>query len=114
MSSHCHAEHTGNGDDHHGHDHNGHDGHAHDHSDDITPALQSYLYRQIDFEQISTLNETVPGSGAAVVKKGWDKRMDPEPDVISDADEQLLMFIPYVLFLLLYLFTLLSAVLRRS
>ncbi len=61
------------------------------------PALQSYLYQQVEFDKIVTLNEAVPGSGAAVVKKGWEKRLDPTPEVSSDADEQLLMFIPYVI-----------------
>lgn len=87
--SHCHDEHS------HSHSH-GDDNHSHDHSDDITPALQSYIYQQIEFDKIVTLNESEPGSGAAVVKKGWEKRLDPHPEVVSDADEQLLMYIPYV------------------
>ena len=83
---------------HSGHDHGhagGHD-HDHDHSDDLTPALQSYIYRQIEFDQVVTLNERVSGSGGAVLKKGWEKRLEVEPSVMSDADEQLLMYIPYV------------------
>ena len=47
--SHCHDEHEG-------HDHS-HGGGAHDHSDDITPALQSLLYEQIDFSAVTTLND---------------------------------------------------------
>lgn len=43
---------------HHHHDHGSHchgdDGH--DHSNDITPALQSLLYSQIQFDSIVTLN----------------------------------------------------------
>lgn len=43
---------------HHHHDHGGHchgeDGH--DHSNDITPAIQSLLYSQIQFDSITTLN----------------------------------------------------------
>jgi hypothetical protein len=45
---------------HHHHDH-GDGGHCHaehDHSNDITPAIQSLLYTQIDFDQINTLNGT--------------------------------------------------------
>lgn len=47
---------------HHHHDH-GHGGHCHDedghdHSNDITPAVQSLLYSQIDFDSINTLNGT--------------------------------------------------------
>lgn len=92
MANPCRHDHD---DDHGGHGHDHHDDHAdHSHSDDITPALQSYLYRQIEFDKIVTLNESIPDSGVAVVKKGWEKRMDPKPEVVSDADEQLLMYIP--------------------
>lgn len=86
MSHHCHDEHDG-------HDHSHGDG-AHDHSDDITPALQHSLYQRIDFDAITTLNEAVPASGAAVVKKTWAERMEEDPELQSDVDEQLLMRIP--------------------
>jgi len=89
IMSHCHDEHEG-----HGHDHS-HSHGAHDHSDDITPALQNSLYRQIDFDAINTLNESASGSGSRVCKKTWDERLNPEPELCSDADEQLLMHIPY-------------------
>lgn len=85
--SHCHDEHGG-------HDHGHHD-HEHDHSDDITPALQSSLYEQISFDDIITLNESVTDAGKAVVKKTWVERLHPEPELASDADEQLLMTVPY-------------------
>ncbi|KAF2722572.1 DUF1000-domain-containing protein [Polychaeton citri CBS 116435] len=88
MSHHCHDEH-----DHHGHDHS--EGAAHDHSDDITPALQNHIYEQIDFSAINTLNESSPRSGSKIVQKTWTERMDPEPELKSDADEQLLMHIPF-------------------
>jgi hypothetical protein len=84
--SHCHDEHHSHGD--HGHDHN------HDHSDDITPALQSLLYEQIDFSAVTTLNESEPRSGAAILQKTWAQRLEPAPELKSDADEQLLMMIP--------------------
>ena len=94
--SHCHDEHAGGGgdDDHHHHHH--HDGH--DHSDDITPALQFSLYQHINFDEIHTLNEAQYGSGKAVVKKTWAERMDEQPELASDADEQILINIPYVHF----------------
>lgn len=81
---------------HHDHDHDGHGhGHGHDeHSHDLEPALQSNLYKQIDFEGITTLNEAEPKSGAAVVKKTWAQRLDDAPELESDADEQLLMHVP--------------------
>jgi hypothetical protein len=87
--SHCHDGHE-----HHGHDHS--EGAAHDHTDDITPALQNHIYQQIDFSAINTLNESESGSGSKVVQKTWSERLDEEPELKSDADEQLLMHIPYV------------------
>ncbi|KAK4507325.1 hypothetical protein PRZ48_001060 [Zasmidium cellare] len=85
--SHCHDEH-----DHHGHDHS--EG-AHDHTDDLTPALQNHIYEQIDFSAINTLNESESRSGAKIVQKTWMERLEPEPELKSDADEQLLMHIPF-------------------
>lgn len=89
MSHHCHDEHSGHGHGDHDHDH------AHDHSDDITPALQSLLYEQVDFDAVNTLNEAEPRSGAAILQKTWAQRLEPEPQLQSDADEQLLMFVPF-------------------
>ena len=84
---------------HHGHDHSGHDhgheDHGHDHSDEVEPALQTLIWKQIDFDNIRTLNESEPDAGAKVVKKTWQQRLEAEPELESDADEQLLMFIPY-------------------
>lgn len=77
---------------HHSHDH-GENGH--DHSDEITPALQTLIYKEIDFDKIRTLNESETDTGVKVVQKPWAERMNPEPELISDADEQLLMFVPY-------------------
>jgi hypothetical protein len=91
MSHHCHDEHDGHG---HSHSHSHGDDGAHDHNDDITPAIQHSLYQHIDFDAITTLNEAIPGSGAAVVKKTWAERLEVVPEVESDADEQLLMHIP--------------------
>jgi hypothetical protein len=85
MSHHCHDEH---GDDHHHH----HDGH--DHSDDISPALQFSLYQHINFDEVNTLNEAAFGSGKAIVKKTWDERLSEQPELASDADEQLLINVP--------------------
>ncbi|KUJ18095.1 DUF1000-domain-containing protein [Mollisia scopiformis] len=87
MSGHCHDEHSG-------HDH-GHDHAEHDHTDDITPALQYSLYQHINFDDITTLNESEAHSGKAIVKKTWTERLEMEPELESDADEQLLMHIPF-------------------
>lgn len=84
--SHCHDEH----DDHHHH----RGGDEHDHSDDITPALQFSLYPHINFDEVTTLNESSHGSGKAIVKKTWTERLDNEPELASDADEQLIINVP--------------------
>ena len=81
----------------HSHDHAGHDHHdhgGHDHSEDVEPALQSLLYKQIEFDKILTYNETVSDSGGKVVKKTWQQRLESETVLVSDADEQLLMLVP--------------------
>ena len=88
MSYQCHDEH-----DHSGHNHGGGE---HDHSDDITPALQYSLYQHINFDDITTLNESELDSGQGIVKKTWAERFDEQPELESDADEQLIMHIPYV------------------
>ena len=89
MSHQCHDEHEGHG----GHGHGGHD-HDHDHSDDVTPALQHSLYRHIHFDAVEALNEARPGSGRAVLEKTWADRLAPEPELASDADEQIIVNVP--------------------
>jgi hypothetical protein len=89
MSGHCHDEHD--------HSHGGHSHEGHDHSDDITPALQYSLYQHINFDDITTFNESEAHSGKAVVKKTWAERLNEQPELESDADEQLLIHIPLVL-----------------
>ena len=86
-----HHDHNGSG---HGH---GDHSHAHDHSDDVEPALQTLIWKQIEFDKIRTFNESEPDAGADVVKKTWQQRLDPAPELVSDSDEQLLMIVPYVL-----------------
>ncbi|KAL8943091.1 MAG: hypothetical protein Q9216_001291 [Gyalolechia sp. 2 TL-2023] len=84
---------------HHAHDHSGHGDHhggeGHDHSDEIEPALQTLIWKQIDFESIRTLNEFETDQGAKIVEKTWPQRLNAEPELVSDADEQLLMFVPF-------------------
>ncbi|KAI1330556.1 DUF1000 domain protein [Xylariaceae sp. FL0255] len=88
--SHCHDEHEG-----HGHGHGHHHDHEHDHSDDITPALQHSLYQHIRFDDVTTMNEAETGSGKAIVKKTWAERLQAEPELASDADEQIIMNVPF-------------------
>ncbi|KAK3113515.1 hypothetical protein LTR53_009121 [Teratosphaeriaceae sp. CCFEE 6253] len=85
--SHCHDE--------HGHDHDHSEGAVHDHTDDLTPALQNHIYQQIEFSAVNTLNESEPRSGSQVLQKTWTERLEPTPELSSDADEQLLMHIPF-------------------
>ncbi|KAI9888487.1 MAG: hypothetical protein M1814_006878 [Vezdaea aestivalis] len=86
MASHCHDENSGHG----GHSHT-----EHDHTDDLTPAIQSHLYQEIEFDNITTFNETLADSGRKIVQKTWQQRMDPTPELESDADEQLLIHVPF-------------------
>lgn len=83
--SHCHDEHD---------DHHHHHGEDHDHSDDITPALQFSLYQHINFDEVTTLNASDDSSGKAIVKKTWAERLEVEPELASDCDEQLIINIP--------------------
>ena len=87
-------QHSHEHDDHGSHDHGDSHDHDHDHSDEVIPALQTLIYSQIDFPKLRTLNEEEPDSGLGVVQKPWSQRMDPEPSLVSDADEQLLIFVP--------------------
>ena len=77
---------------HHHHDDHGHNGH--DHGDETSPALQTLIFKQIEFDKIRTLNESETDAGRRVVKKTWQQRLDAEPKLVSDVDEQLLMFVP--------------------
>lgn len=88
--SHCHDEHHDHS---HGHGSNMHED-GHDHSDDITPALQYSLYQYIDFDAVTTFNEAEAHSGRAILKKTWAERLEENPELESDADEQLLMTVP--------------------
>lgn len=95
MSDHHEHDHSAHGHDHSHHDGHGH-GHDHDHSDETEPALQTLIWKQIEFDKIRTLNESEPDAGAKIIKKTWQQRLEADPELVSDADEQLLMFIPYV------------------
>ncbi|KAK6499269.1 hypothetical protein TWF506_003896 [Arthrobotrys conoides] len=93
--SHCHHEHThGSGGDGHDHDHD-HDHAGHTHDDDVTPAIQSSLYNSIDFDAVSTLNESEPDAGKRVLRKTWDERLDTTVQLESDSDQELIMFVPF-------------------
>lgn len=48
-------------------------------------------------------SEAMPKAGAAIVQKTWAERLNDHPELESDADEQLLMYIPFVTPFLLFL-----------
>lgn len=82
----------------HSHDHaqsHSHDGYEHEHSDETPPALQSLIWKQIDFDNIRTLNESQINAGQAIIQKTWQNRLASEPELVSEADEQLIVFVPY-------------------
>ncbi|KAK4692608.1 hypothetical protein P7C71_g4627, partial [Lecanoromycetidae sp. Uapishka_2] len=87
-------DHHGHGNSGHSHDDHGHD-HGHDHSDEVEPAVQTLIWKQIDFNNIRTLNESEPNAGARIVKKAYQQRLHADPELVSDSDEQLLMFVPF-------------------
>ncbi|KAI0557308.1 PITH domain containing protein [Gracilaria domingensis] len=81
---------------HHGHScsHEHHD-HDHDHGDDAGGEAWA-LFEQVNTNALVCLNEAQPNSLKNVLRP-WNKRSDPSlPTLKSDADEQLLMCIPFV------------------
>ncbi|KAK9460153.1 galactose-binding domain-like protein [Lipomyces oligophaga] len=87
----------------HSHSHGGDEGADHSHSHD--PVLDTFdsqsLYQQIQHEQVWTMNESEPDQGRQVLKP-WNERYDTEKILESDADEQLLMYIPFTGLVKLY------------
>ncbi|CDF35918.1 unnamed protein product [Chondrus crispus] len=81
----------------HGHGHGGgcsHEHHDHDHGEDSGGEAWS-LYEQIDTNALKCLNEAQPNSLKHVLRP-WHQRCDASlPMLVSDADEQLLMCIPF-------------------
>ena len=52
------------------------------------------LYQKIDMNNLTCLNEELENSGKTVFKP-WETRLDREKFVQSDADEELLINIPF-------------------
>lgn len=69
----------------HDHDHGDHSHDSHDHNDDIEPALQTLIWKQIDFDNVRTLNESEPDAGSRVVRKIWQQRLVAQPELVSDS-----------------------------
>ncbi|XP_069126408.1 PITH domain-containing protein 1-like [Argopecten irradians] len=78
----------------HGHSHGGGGCDDHDHITEAEKAAAYSLFLKIDTQRVECLNEAVDGSGKDVFKP-WDKRLDKEKFVESDADEELLFNIPF-------------------
>ena len=77
-------------------------GHSHSHGCDHGEAgkvgeesgVAYSLYQKIDMNNLTCLNEETDGSGKTVFKP-WESRLDREKFVQSDADEELLINIPF-------------------
>ncbi|KAG9047950.1 hypothetical protein FS837_001134 [Tulasnella sp. UAMH 9824] len=74
------------------HDHSGHDHDGHDHSHDISDAQPNNLYDRVDRQNVVALNADTP---EPKVIKPWHERMDETVSVESDADDQLIIRIPF-------------------
>ncbi|KZV72665.1 DUF1000-domain-containing protein [Peniophora sp. CONT] len=80
------------------HDHHHHDascGHEHDHDHDHDVpggGPQDNLFAHIDRENVVALNSTDPGS---IIIKPWHERTDEGAFIESDADDQLIVRIPF-------------------
>ncbi|KAF3070934.1 PITH domain-containing protein 1 [Daldinia childiae] len=85
--SNCREEHEHGGDHHHNHEH--------DHTDDIVPTIHHSLYQHIIFDQITTLNEAQGDSGRKIIEKTWAESDQLVPELQSDADEQLIINVPF-------------------
>lgn len=79
----------------HGHSHGsgGCDGDR-DHDDTPEMGLQYSLYSKIDINNLECLNESVEGSGKDIFKP-WEERLSFDKYVESDADQELLLNIPF-------------------
>lgn len=97
-----HDDHSGHGDHSHNHSHD-HGDDGHDHTDEIEPALQTLIWKQIDFDNVRTLNESEPDAGLKVVKKTWQQRLVAQPELVSDAGKLLIRVV-----ICLYLFHLVA------
>ncbi|KAJ1673483.1 hypothetical protein EV182_005143 [Spiromyces aspiralis] len=78
----------------HDHGHGGGHDHDHDHSHDSEEVLKDSLFTKIDLDNVRCMNEKEKDSIKGVFKP-WDERMDVTKYVDSDADEQLIIHIPF-------------------
>ena len=82
----------------HGHSHNHGGGGGCDHGqagkEGEEIGLSYSLYQKIDMNNLTCLNEEIEDSGKTIFK-AWEDRKDREKFVLSDADEELLINIPF-------------------
>ncbi|CDO77919.1 hypothetical protein BN946_scf184727.g8 [Trametes cinnabarina] len=83
----------------HNHSHGGgcHDeSHDHDHDHGLPEEVgpRDNLYARIDRANVVALNAVDPEKGPAIIKP-WDQRLDEETYVESDADDQLIVRVPF-------------------
>jgi len=76
--------------DEHDHTHDGH-GHDHDHSHGESDALPNFLYERIDRPNVQILN----GEDNSQIIKPWHERMDESISLESDADDELIVKVPF-------------------
>lgn len=84
---------------HGGHNHN--HGHDHSHEPPLETSASQSLFPYIYHDHIHSLNESHPDSARAVFRS-WDKRLQVDPHLESDADEQLLIHVPFTAVLRLH------------
>lgn len=77
---------------HHHHEGCGHEHAEHDHSHDEEGGSGGLLYSKIDLPNVAVLNSESPASNAI---KPWDKRLDDSVAIESDADNSLIVKIPF-------------------
>ncbi|KAH9941347.1 DUF1000-domain-containing protein [Amylocystis lapponica] len=80
----------------HNHNHCSDESHDHDHSHHVPEAQgnRDNLYAHIDRANVVALNAAAPGTGPEVIKP-WNERLDEITYLESDADDQIIIRIPF-------------------
>nr|BAF49174.1 hypothetical protein [Fomitopsis palustris] len=81
---------------HHGHGDCNDESHHHDHHHDLPEGVgpRDNLFTRIDRDNVIALNAQDPGKGPEVIKP-WDQRLDEDKYLESDADDQLIIRVPF-------------------
>ncbi|GBE88439.1 DUF1000-domain-containing protein [Sparassis latifolia] len=80
----------------HAHGSCGDESHDHDHDHDIpeTQGHRDNLFSRINRDHVVALNAASPGKGPEVIKP-WNERLDEETYIESDADDQMIIRVPF-------------------